>query len=136
MSRRSHAGAGSSDTPEHEPLLGSEDASFDGDAVKKYASVDVRTVALVDNDDPETECEWSLSTCFDSSCIADLDGGSGRCANAETKTRSGSHCVASRLTGELTRSNGFRLDKHRVADLQPGYRNWVRQATLEGYRRD
>ncbi|TFK89888.1 amino acid transporter [Polyporus arcularius HHB13444] len=57
MSRRSHTGAGSSDTPEREPLLGSEDASFDGDAVKKYASVDVRTVALVDNDDPETELE-------------------------------------------------------------------------------
>ncbi len=63
MSRRNHTGAGSSQTPdlEYEPLLGSEDASFDGDAVKKYASVDVRTVALVDNDDPETECGWSLS---------------------------------------------------------------------------
>ncbi|KAI0702015.1 APC amino acid permease [Cerioporus squamosus] len=55
MSRRSHLGVGSSQTPEHEPLLGSEDASFDEDAGKKYASVDVRAVALVDNDDPETE---------------------------------------------------------------------------------
>ncbi|RPD65685.1 amino acid transporter [Lentinus tigrinus ALCF2SS1-7] len=57
MSRRSHAGAGPSrsQASEQEPLLGSDDASFDGDAGKKYASVDVRAVALVDNDDPETD---------------------------------------------------------------------------------
>ena len=87
MSRRSasHASAGPSRTPEQEPLLGSDDSSVDGHgAGKKYASVDVRAVALVDNDDPEADCEllvWKFMSLLTERIH------SRRCADAEEAVR-------------------------------------------------
>lgn len=88
MSRRSasHASAGPSRTLEQEPLLGSDDSSVDGVGAgnKKYASVDVRAVALVDNDDPEADCEllvWRFMSLLTERIH------SRRCADAEEAVR-------------------------------------------------
>ena len=60
MSRRHHGGsaAGSSQTPEQEPLLGADDALVESGAntPKKYAAVDVLAVGAVDSDELESQC--------------------------------------------------------------------------------
>ena len=56
MARHIHSGAGSSRLPEREPLLGSDDDNSDV-AKKTYASVDIRAVTLVDDEDPPTDSE-------------------------------------------------------------------------------
>ena len=55
MARQIHSEAGSSQLPEREPLLGSDDDNSDV-AKKTYASVDIRAVTLLDDEDPPTEC--------------------------------------------------------------------------------
>ena len=54
MARQIHSEAGSSQLPEREPLLGSDDDNSDV-AKKTYASVDIRAVTLVDDEDPPTD---------------------------------------------------------------------------------
>ena len=128
MSRRStsHASAGPSRTPEQEPLLGSDDSSVDGDGAgnKKYASVDVRAVALVDNDDPEADCEllvWRFMSLLTARVVEDVPtqkrqlGGSLRCSCS----------FADGLPLIVLVISEYRPDEHRVAHLQPCHRNWV-----------
>ena len=56
MASQIHSEAGSSQLPEREPLLGSDDDNSDV-AKKTYASVDIRAVTLVDDEDPPTDSE-------------------------------------------------------------------------------
>ena len=57
MARHSHVEAGSSESWEDEPLLHSADRHIHPANPKSYASVDVRAVDLVDEEDPETSRE-------------------------------------------------------------------------------